>query len=159
MSNKELELRNKELELPWAAVLDIVSIDVDAYNQGLDDAIAIIKRMDKRKGGTVTAAATERPAPRTWRIAPNVWLEEALPLVGETERWETGITGSHPCRICLAKLTDGQWRATVASSAGLSVDPWLALTEAQANAVDFLTWSRSRIDRLDFEWAHEEHKP
>ena len=93
----------------------------------------------------MVTAATERPAPRTWRIAPNVWLHEAIPLVGESERWETAPFGSHPCRIHLARRSNDIWYAVVDRGSGHAVDPWLALTEAQTHAVDSLSYQRSRI--------------
>jgi hypothetical protein len=97
--------------------------------------------------------ATERPAPRTWRISPDVWLKEVNPLVGETERWETPLIGPHPCRISLAKRSNDIWYANVDSGSGHSVDAWLALAEAQTHAVDWLGYQRSRVDNLDFEFV------
>lgn len=99
----------------------------------------------------MSAPTTERPAAHPWRIAANVWLEPQPPRIDESERWETPLTGPHPCSVHLAKMLNGAWRATVHDYVAYNDKPLHALLEAQVRVCDALAQLHSRVWHMDFE--------
>lgn len=90
-----------------------------------------------------------------WRIGNDLYLYQDTPRQGETERWETGICGPHPCQVTLVLYKDaGQWVATVNHTAGHGSSALEALLDAQAHAIDMLHCKIYRIENMSFDFMH-----
>ncbi len=99
----------------------------------------------------MSATEETKPEPKTWRVAPNIWLEQQTPCRGELERWETGVFGPHPCQVVLIKITASQWGASLNRSVlCYGNDSVQALDAARSAAIDNCDYMIERLQQVEF---------
>ena len=98
----------------------------------------------------ITSPHEDKPC---WRIGNDLFLYQEQPRQGETERWETGVLGPHPCQVTLVLFEDSsQWMARVNHTVGYGGTALEALHNARERAVDMLHYSISRIENMTFDF-------